>query len=139
MRPIFCFWIWFALAAAAEAQSPPGSAFSQAAAGIAGTTGMWKVFTADTLAAGQVSFSASYDRVNRNPGSLAVSTASFAGSFGITRRLELGAAFEASKRVVVRRPDQLSFGQQALGLFGNRTPGSARLPGQLLSGSTRLP
>jgi hypothetical protein len=139
LGPIFCLSAWFPLTARASAQLPADSAFSQPAAGVSGTTGIWKVFTADTLAAGQVSFSASYDRVNRNPGSLTVSTASFAGSFGITGRLELGAALEANKRILVRRPDQLSFGQQALGLFGNRTPGSAPLPSELLSGSTRMP
>ncbi|HLH30695.1 MAG TPA: hypothetical protein VKY31_05800, partial [Terriglobia bacterium] len=34
---------------------------------------------------------------------------------------------------------QLSFGQQALGLFGNKTPGSPPLPGETVAGSSRMP
>jgi hypothetical protein len=40
---------------------------------------------------------------------------------------------------LVRRQDELSFGQQALGLFGNQTPGSPPLPNELVSGSSRMP
>jgi hypothetical protein len=130
MRRIVCLSAWLAVTTLAQAQT---------AAGVFGSTGIWKVFTADTLAARQWSVSASYDRINRNPGALTAGTATVAGAFGITDRLEFGTAFEANKRVVVGRPDQLSFGQQALGFFGNHTPGSPPLPGELVSGSTRLP
>src|SRR5205085_5526065 len=98
---ILCLWFCFPVVTArASAQSLSDSVWSQPAAGVSGTTGLWKVFTADTLAAREVSFSASYDRVNRNPGYLTVSTASFAGAYGFSRRLEFGAALEANKRVL---------------------------------------
>jgi len=90
LGPILCLCACFVLRAEASAQPPADTVFSQPAAGISGNTGLWKVFTADTLAAGQESFSAAYDRVNRNPGYLTVSTASFAGAVGITGRLEFG-------------------------------------------------
>src|SRR5262249_44262831 len=47
-----------------------------------------------------------------------------------------GSIFEANKHVSVGRQEQLSFGQQALGLFGNQTPGSKPLPSELMPGST---
>src|SRR5215475_13664287 len=98
-----------------------------------GNTGLWKVLTASTLARRKMSFSVWYDRTNRNPGALTISTTGFSAAYGIGGRFELGAALEANKRVLVRRQDQLSFGQQALGLFGNQTPGAPPLPNELVS------
>jgi hypothetical protein len=114
-------------------------AAAQTTAGILGNTGLWKVVTPDVLEAGKVSVSAWYDRINRNPGDLTASTSGLSAAAGIGRRFEFGAAFEANKRVLVRRQDQLSFGQQALGFFGNKTPGSPPLPGELIPGSSLLP
>ncbi len=108
-------------------------------ASIYGNTGLWKVLTADTLPAGQVSLSSWYDRINRNPGNLTVSTLGFGGSVGITHRIELGVSFEANRHVLVGRAQQLSFGQQALGLFGSQTPGSPPLASELMPGSSRVP
>ncbi|PYS37286.1 MAG: hypothetical protein DMG14_21835 [Acidobacteria bacterium] len=82
--------------------------------------------------------SASYDRINRNPGYLTISTIRFTASVGITDRLEFGAVLEANRRVLVGRAEQLSFGQQALGLFGNRTPGALPLATERVSGSSRM-
>ena len=104
-----------------------------------GNTGLWKVLTASTLAPRKTSFSVWYDRTNRNPGDLKISTTGFSAAYGISDRFEFGAALEANKRVLVGRQDQLSFGQQALGFFGNRTPGSPPLPNELVSGSSRMP
>jgi hypothetical protein len=104
-----------------------------------GNTGLWKVLTAATLASRKTSFSVWYDRTNRNPGDLTISTTGFSAAYGIGDRFELGAALEANKRVLVRRQDELSFGQQALGLFGNHTPGSPPFPDELVSGSSRMP
>ena len=121
----------FMLAAALGAADP--------VAGIYGNTGLWKVLSADTLAAGQVSASIWYDRINRNPGYLTISTFGFGGAWGITDRIEFGISVEANRHVLVGRAQQLSFGQEALGLFGNQTPGSAPLPSELMPGSSRVP
>ena len=114
-------------------------AAAQTTAGILGNTGLWKVVTPDALEPGKVSASAWYDRIHRNPGDLTASTTGFSAAVGIGRRFELGTAFEANKRVLVGQQDQLSFGQQALGFFGNKTPGSLPLPGELMPGSSLLP
>jgi len=100
---------------------------------------LWHVFVADTLHRGQTSFSASYDRIARNPGNLTISTTNIEGDVGITPRLEFETILEANKRVVVRRAEQLSFGQQALGFFGDRTPGSPPTPAERVAGSSRMP
>jgi hypothetical protein len=104
-----------------------------------GNTGLWKVLTASTLAPRKTSFSVWYDRTNRNPGDLTISTTGFSAAYGIDDRFEFGVSLEANKRVLVGRQDQLSFGQQALGLFGNQTPGSPPLLDELVSGSSRMP
>jgi hypothetical protein len=106
---------------------------------IYGNTGLWKVFSADTLPRHQYAASAWYDRINRNPGELVVSTFGFGGSIGLTGRLELGISLEANRDVMTGRPDQLSFGQQARGLFGNKTPGSPPLASELMPGSSKVP
>src|SRR5262249_52455363 len=67
-----------------------------------------------------------------------IGTTRFAASVGITGRFEFSSVLEANRRVLVGRPEQLSFGQQALGLFGNQTPGAPPLAGELVSGSSRL-
>jgi len=110
-----------------------------AVAGVYGNTGLWKVFTAQTLPAGQASLSIWYDRINRNPGHLIVSTLGFGGCVGITDRLEVGVDLEANRHVLVGRAEELSFGQQALGFFGNKTRGSLPLPAELIPGSSRVP
>jgi len=104
-----------------------------------GNTGLWKVLTASTLAPRKASFSVWYDRTNRNPGDLTISTTGLSAAYGIADRFEFAAALEANKRVLVGRQDQLSFGQQALGLFGNQTPGAPPLHDELVSGSSRMP
>jgi len=106
---------------------------------VYGNTGLWRVFTADTLAAHRIVVSTSYDRINRNPGELVVSTLGFAAAIGITSRIELGVGFEAHTDVITNRQDELSFGQQALGFFGNKTPGAKPLPSELMPGSSTVP
>lgn len=108
-------------------------------AAIPGSTGLWKVISPETLAPHQTSFSVWYDRVNRNPGALTVSTTGISAAAGVGKRLEAAAAFELDRHVVVGRPDQLSFGQQSLGFFGNHTPVAAPLPGELMPGSSLMP
>ncbi len=41
--------------------------------------------------------------------------------------------------MLVGRAEELSFGQQALGFFGEKTPGSPPLPAELVPGSSRVP
>ena len=132
-----CSWIaspWISACSAGDTCSTqPG------VAGIYGNTGLWKVLTAQTLCAREVSFSIWYDRVNRNPGRLTISISGLGVAWGVTDRLEFGADFEANRHVLVGRAEELSFGQQALGFFGDKTPGSAPLPSELVPGSSRVP
>lgn len=132
-------WAWLAAASRAAEPPRPVSALSAGVAGIYGSTGLWKVFTADSLPAGQLSLSTWYDRTNRNPGYLRIGTLGFGGSVGVTDRIEFGASFEANRHVLVGRPDQLSFGQQALGFFGDKIPGSPPTVLELMPGSSRVP
>lgn len=120
---------------------PAGESSSQAPpfAGFNGDAGLWKVLTAETLPAGAASFSLWHDRISRNPGRLTVGTVGLGGAVGITDRLELGASLEAYRHVRVGRAEELSFGQQALGFFGDKTPGSPPLPSELVPGSSRVP
>jgi hypothetical protein len=108
-------------------------------ASIYGNTGLWKVFTADTLRPHQIAVSSWYDRINRNPGDLVVSAFGFGGAIGITSRIEFGISFEANRDVETGRQDQLSFGQQALGFYGDKTPASPPLASELVSGSSKVP
>ena len=120
-------------------EPPPVESKSYPAASIYGNTGLWKVFTADTLAAHRIVVSTWYDRINRDPGELVVGTFGLGGAIGITNRIELGLSFEAHSTVTTGRPDELSFGQQALGFFGDKTPGSHPLPLELMPGSSTVP
>src|SRR5262249_40876410 len=97
-----------------------------------------QVLTPDTLAPRESSVFVAYDRIHRNPGSLQVSTINVGAAVGITGRLEFSTVLEANRRVVVRRPEQLSFGQQALGFFGDKTPGSPPLPEERVAGSSSM-
>jgi hypothetical protein len=139
MCHLVCLAVWLAAALAAADSPPFEPPASQPVAGIYGNTGLWRILTADTLPAGQISLSTWYDRIHRNPGHLTVSTFGFGGSIGITNRIEFGISFEANRHVFVGWPEQLSFGQQALGFFGDRTPGSAPLPSELMPGSSLVP
>ncbi|MBI4459576.1 MAG: hypothetical protein HY648_05915 [Acidobacteria bacterium] len=110
------------------------SQFLKPTASLRGSTGLWKVLSPENLPPGQAAFSLWYDRINRNPGFLTISTIGVGGSVGLTDWLELGASFDINRRVLVRRSDQLSFGQQQAGFFGNKTPGSPPLPNELMPG-----
>ncbi len=126
------------LCAAAQAQNadepPPHPAIST----IYGNTGLWKVYSAPNLPKYKGSFNVFYDRINRNPGFLTIGTVGVSGAFGITDWLELGINVELNRHILARRQDQLSFGQQALGLFGTQAPGATPLPTELMPG-TLLP
>jgi hypothetical protein len=58
---------------------------------------------------------------------------------GITDQLEAAVNFEANRHVRVGRFEQLSFGQQALGFFGVKAPGSPPSPSELMTDSSRVP
>ncbi|MBI4458991.1 MAG: OmpA family protein [Acidobacteria bacterium] len=123
------------LTSVAQAQE---SRYLQPTASLYGNTGLWKVLSPDTLPPGQAAFSVWYDRISRNPGWLTISTIGVGGSAGLTDWLEFGASFDINRRVLVRRQNQLSFGQQQLGFFGNKTAGSAPLASELMTG-TQIP
>jgi hypothetical protein len=124
------------------AEAPEGQHYESKpnpTASIYGNTGLWRVFTADTLARHQIVVSTWYDRINRNPGDLVISTFGFGGAIGITSRFELGLSLEANRDVTTGLPGELSFGQQALGYFGAKTPGSKPLASELVAGSSTVP
>jgi len=79
------------------------SQFLQPTASLHGNTGLWKVLSPDSLPSGQAAFSVWYDRINRNPGFLTISTIGVGGSAGLTDWLEFGASFDINRRVLVRR------------------------------------
>lgn len=122
-----------------QAQQPAQPRFLQPNSSLYGNTGLWKVLSPDTLPRGQASFSVWYDRIGRNPGHLTISTIGVGGAAGLTDWLELGGNFEINRRVLVRRANQLSLGQQQLGFFGNKTPGSSPTLAELMPGSSLLP
>lgn len=133
--------ICFGLAAGLQA-APPLPHVSEAwseVASLSGNTGLWDVLTADTLPRGQASLSIWYDRIHRNPGALQVSTLGISGALGLWDWIEFGVSFEANRDIVVGQPVQLSFGQQALGFFGDKTPGSLPAASELMPGSSRVP
>lgn len=134
---VLCFVLAAALQAAHPSSAEPAS--SPEVASTYGNTGLWRVLTADTLPQGYTSLSIWYDRTDRNPGSLQISTLGFGGAVGVWNRIEFGVSFQAHRDVVVQRPDQLSFGQQALGFFGNKTPGSPPAAFELMPGSSLVP
>ena len=106
---------------------------------IHGNTGLWKILSTETLPVRQASLAISYDRSHRNPGGLVVGTITTSAAVGLANRLEGAIAVEANRYVQVRAPEQLSFGQQALGLFGQKIPGSPPLASELMPGSSRVP
>ncbi|MBI4464337.1 MAG: PKD domain-containing protein [Acidobacteria bacterium] len=132
-----CGFLMAAVGAYGQAQEE--SPYLKPTASLYGNSGLWKVLSADTVPRGQAGFSVWYDRITRNPGHLTISTVGFGGSVGLTDWLEFGANFEVNRRVLVRRANQLSFGQQELGFFGNQTPGSPPRANELMPGSTILP
>ncbi|HWP84630.1 MAG TPA: OmpA family protein [Terriglobia bacterium] len=122
-----------------QAQALTEMRFLKPTSSLSGNTGLWKVHTPTGLELGQVSFSLWADRINRNPGQLTITTYGFGGAVGLTDWMELGLNFEVNRRILVRRADQLSLGQQQLGFFGTKVPGAAPLPSELMPGSSLLP
>lgn len=124
-------------AVAAEAQNE--SRFLKPVASLSGNTGLWKVHSPDSLMPKQLAFVVWYDRINRNPGEMRVTTLGFGGAAGITDWLELGINFEVNRRISVGDPAQLSFGQQRLGLFGLGGPDAPPFITELAPGSAAMP
>ena len=136
---VYLFVSFLLVAAGAQAQATGETPDHPPVATVYGNTGLWHVYSADTLAAGHPSFNAWYDRFNRDPGYLTIGTWGVSGAVGLTNRLEFGVNFDINTHILDRRADELSFGQQQLGLFGNKTPGSPPLPSELIPGSTVMP
>ncbi|HEX9597624.1 MAG TPA: PKD domain-containing protein, partial [Anaerolineales bacterium] len=132
---LFAF-LFVALGAQAQTQEVR---FLQPTASLSGNTGLWKIHTPVNLAPGQAAFSVWIDRINRNPGQLTITTIGFGGSVPLTSWLEFGANFEANRRVLVRRFEELSLGQQRLGFFGTQAPGATPFPSELMPDSTLFP
>jgi hypothetical protein len=126
------FAVCFDAEAAEAAQAAPVPS-------VYGTSGLWKIMTAETIPIRQLSFATSIERQHRNPGDLTITTLRAGAVAGLTARLEGAVHIEAYRHIRVGLPQQLSFGQQALGFFGGKTPGSAPLPSELMPGSSRVP
>ncbi len=126
------------LFAATVAQAQDESRFLKPTASLSGNTGLWKVHSPDGLRAKELAFSIWYDRINRNPGELRLSTMGFGGGVGIKDWLELGINFEVNRRVSVGDSSQLSFGQQQLGFFGVGGPNATPLASELVAGSAAM-
>jgi len=122
-----------------HAQNGSEMRFLQPTASLTGNTGLWKIQSPINLPPGQGAFSVWADRINRNPGQLTITTYGFGGSVGLTKWLEFGANFEVNRRVLVRRFEELSLGQQQLGFFGSKVPGATPLLTELVPGSNLLP
>src|SRR5450759_5273308 len=104
---VFLLGIFLFISVGAQAQSAGETSGRRPVATVYGNTGLWHVFSADNLARGQAGFNVFYDRINRNPGYLTISTVGVSGAVGLTDWLELGASFDINDHILVRRADQL--------------------------------
>ena len=83
-----------------------------------GFPGLWKTIGADALPAGSFGATGWMDRINRNPGHLTITTSGASWFASLHRRVALAGQFNANRRILVRRADQLSFGQSTLRQLG---------------------
>jgi outer membrane protein OmpA-like peptidoglycan-associated protein len=83
-----------------------------------GYPGLWKTVGAGGLPARSFGGTGWVDRINRNPGYLTITTFGTSGFYSFSQRFALDYQVNINRRVLVRRADQLSFGQQRLTLFG---------------------
>jgi outer membrane protein OmpA-like peptidoglycan-associated protein len=83
-----------------------------------GYPGLWKTVGAGGLPATSFGATGWVDRINRNPGYLTITTFGTSGFYSFSQRFALDYQVNINRRVLVRRADQLSFGQQRLTLFG---------------------
>lgn len=134
-------------AAASPAVPPPGSqdsglrrTFSFSAAdeplnpqpSLFGFPGLWKAIGAQALPPKSFGGSAFYDRINRNPGFLTISDVGWSGFVSLHERFALAGRMTINRRILMRRADQLSFGQERLAtLFFGACPFPKCFPSQL--------
>ena len=85
---------------------------------LLGFPGLWKTIGADALPAGSFGATGWMDRINRNPGQLTITTSGSSWFASLHRRVALAGQFNANRRILVRRADQLSFGQSTLRHLG---------------------
>jgi outer membrane protein OmpA-like peptidoglycan-associated protein len=83
-----------------------------------GYPGLWKTVGAGGLPARSFGGAGWVDRINRNPGYLTITTFGTSGFYSFSQRFALDYQVNINRRVLVRRADQLSFGQQRLTRFG---------------------
>ena len=83
-----------------------------------GFPGLWKTMGADALPAGSFGATGWTDRINRNPGYLTVTTSGASWFVSVHRRFAFAGQFNVNRRILVRRADQLSFGQDNLRQLG---------------------
>ncbi|MGH9785947.1 MAG: hypothetical protein ACRD88_17385, partial [Terriglobia bacterium] len=127
-------------AAGAQAQGQQQEAqFLGPTASIHGATGLWRVVSPQVVGRGNAAFSVWYDRMFRDPGALTISTVGVGGAVGLTDWFEFSLKWDINRRILMRDTEELSFGQQRLGFFGNQTPGSPPTFFELAGGSNRMP
>jgi len=85
---------------------------------LLGYPGLWKVIGAGGLPAKSFGGVGWIDRIGRNPGYLTITTAGTSGFVSLHPRFALDWQINANRRILVRRADQLSFGQQNLVALG---------------------
>ena len=85
---------------------------------LSGFPGLWKTIGADALPAGSFGATGWMDRINRNPGYLTITTTGASWFASLHRRVALAGQFNVNRRILVRRADQLSFGQDTLRQLG---------------------
>jgi len=134
---LLCGIVLSSVAGLAQAQQE--DRFLRPTTSLHGNTGLWRVLGADTLPAGQAGFSVWYDRFNRSPGHLTISTVGVGGAVGLSDWFEVGFNWAINRRILMRRFEELSFGQQRLGFFGTQTPNAPPTLGELVGGSRLMP
>src|SRR5437016_2887823 len=81
---------------------------------IWGSTGLWKVISAETPPHKAFGTAGWMDRITRNPGNLRITGAGASVFFGASDRVELGIRINVSERILMHRADEMSFGQATL-------------------------
>jgi outer membrane protein OmpA-like peptidoglycan-associated protein len=85
---------------------------------LLGYPGLFRAIGAGGLPAKSFGGSAWIDRINRNPGFLTITTIGASGFVSVHKRVAFDVQVNINRRILVRRADQLSLGQQNLVAFG---------------------
>ncbi|NLT67432.1 MAG: PKD domain-containing protein [Acidobacteria bacterium] len=123
VRVLAAVFIFFLFGCAAFAQQEGKK--RRTAASLDGTTGLFKVWDAETLRAGETNFTFGYDQFNRDPGQLEIGRAVAGVAVGIVDRFEGFLSYDVQRRI---EADNI--------LAYRRTPGSLPIPATTPTGVT---